>query len=99
MTRAGPGRGEFAKLVALGDQDEVPRLPVLRGRRPAPGLEYLIQVRRRNRAVGEGPHVTAGCDGLPGLHDGPNARGAAYILGSPGQRRVPRDASSGAARV
>jgi hypothetical protein len=54
-----PDPGQLAEPPAFGDDDEIPRLPVLRGRGAAARLQDPVQVRRRDRAVGEGPDVAA----------------------------------------
>jgi hypothetical protein len=54
-----PHPGQRAQLLAVGDEDEVPRLPVLRGGGPAARLEDLVQVGRRDGLVGKRPDVTA----------------------------------------
>src|SRR6478609_5806692 len=43
---APPDPGQLAELPTVGDDDEIPRLPVLRGRGPAARLQDLVQVRR-----------------------------------------------------
>src|SRR3984885_4461022 len=63
-----PAPGQVNELRAVGDQDEVPRLPVLRGRGPAPRLEDPVQVGRGNRVAGEGPDVAPRGNCLPSLH-------------------------------
>jgi hypothetical protein len=69
VSGAPPDPGQLAEPGALGDQDEVPWLPVLRGRGPAAGLQDLVQVRRRYRLAGERPHVAARGNSVPGLHE------------------------------
>src|SRR3984957_20991496 len=81
MAGASPDSRQFAQLPAIGYEDEVPRLPVLRGRGPAACLEDLVQVCRRDRAVGERPHVAPRLNCFPGLHAASNARNPSFILG------------------
>jgi hypothetical protein len=53
--------------------DEVPGLPVLRGRGAPPRLKDLVQIGRRDRANSERPNVPASSNRVPGPHDLLNA--------------------------
>ena len=66
-----PDLGQPRELVAVGDDDEVPRLPVARRRGPAAGLEDLVEMVRRQRVCGKAADVAPGSDGVPGLHAAP----------------------------
>jgi flavin reductase (DIM6/NTAB) family NADH-FMN oxidoreductase RutF len=68
MTGALPHAGQLEQLLALPDQDEVPGLPVLRGRRPAAGLKDLVKVIVGDRPVLKGTDVPPRPDGFPCLH-------------------------------
>jgi DNA-binding CsgD family transcriptional regulator len=70
MTSPPPHVRQLQELLALADQDEIPGLPVLRGRRPAAGLEDLVKVIVGDRPVLERPHVPPRPDRLPRLHSG-----------------------------
>src|SRR3954452_7147988 len=63
-----PGLGQLDELLAVGDDDEVPRLPVRRGRRPPAGLEDLLELLAGDGLVGVLAHVAACPDGVPCLH-------------------------------
>src|SRR3984957_16241440 len=65
---AAPDRRQRAELVRVGDDDEIPMLPVGR-RRSAPGcLRDPVQVLGRHRVGSIAADVTPGTDGVPGLH-------------------------------
>src|SRR3954451_19161000 len=63
-----PRLGQLDELLAVGDDDEVPRLPVRRRRRPPAGLEDALEVVAGDRLVGVLAHVAARPDDVPGLH-------------------------------
>src|ERR1700684_265973 len=46
-----PHPGELLQLIPVGDDHEVPRLPVPRGRPTAASLQYLIKIRGRDGPV------------------------------------------------
>src|ERR1700733_10878713 len=68
MAAPGPDFGELTEHLAVGDDDEVPRLMVLRRRRDAAGLEHTVEVLVGDRSVGELADVAPSGDGIPGLH-------------------------------
>jgi hypothetical protein len=54
-----PDAGQPLQLGAVGDDDEVPRLPVAGRGRPPAGLEDAVEVVGGDGLVGEGTHVAA----------------------------------------
>src|SRR6516165_7632322 len=68
MSGAPPHVAELLQLPALADEDEVPGLPVLRGRGPAAGFEDRVKMIVGDRLVGKGSHVAPRRDRLPSLH-------------------------------
>jgi hypothetical protein len=69
MMRAVEDLGQLLQLSPVGDDDKVPGLPVLRGRRPAASLQDQIKIGVSDGPVLEGPDVTACGDGVPCLHE------------------------------
>jgi hypothetical protein len=89
MPGALPDVRQLQQLRPLPDQDEVPGLPVLRGRRPAAGLEDLVQVIVGDRPVVEGTHVPPRPNRIPSVHAG--------SLTDPAPRAQARPSASAAA--
>jgi hypothetical protein len=54
-----PDRGQLPQLLPLGDDDEVPGLGVLGGRRTPAGLQDPVEVFGWDRLIGELPDVTS----------------------------------------
>ena len=67
MTGALPDRGKFLQLSLIGDDDKVPRLAVLRRRRPPSGLGDTVQVVFRHRLRLVLPHIASGTNRIPGF--------------------------------
>ena len=65
---APPDFGQLGQLLAVGDDDEVPRLPVPRGRGPPGGLQDLVEGGGRDRPAVECPDVAARPDRVPDGH-------------------------------
>src|SRR3984893_14136839 len=93
-----PDPGEFLQLIPAGDDHEVPRLPVTRGRRTAAGLQYLIKIRGRDGPVLVGTDIPARPDGVPCLHARLPTPGAVRgNRGQPRRRGVPAAGAAGTA--
>jgi hypothetical protein len=54
-----PDASQAGEPLALGDRDEIPGLPVLRGRCAAAGFQQPVEVLGGDRPAGELPHVAA----------------------------------------
>jgi hypothetical protein len=72
-----PDLGELTEPPAIRHEDEVPRLPVTRRRRPSPGLQDPLQTLLDDRLLVELAHITARPDCIPGLHAATSAGNAA----------------------
>src|SRR4051812_17859176 len=59
---------EFDQVVAVGDNDEVPRLPVVRRRGPPSRFEYSLELVAGYRFIAKLAHVTTRPDRIPRLH-------------------------------
>src|ERR1022692_2361825 len=68
MSAAPPHRGQLLQLIAVGYDDEVPGLGVLRRWRPAASLKHLLELLRGDRPVGELPDVAPRRDRGPDAH-------------------------------
>src|SRR6516225_11584442 len=66
---AAPYGGQRAQLLPVGDDDEVPVLPVARGGRPPARLGDAVEVGVGNRIGPVGPDVATSADGVPGFHE------------------------------
>src|SRR5690242_450204 len=86
---APPDRGQLLQLVGLGDDDEVPRLAVLRRRRAPAGFGDAVQVVGRYRLRLVLPHIATCADRVPSFHLVPSSH---CLLGSTGVawHRFPR---------
>jgi hypothetical protein len=60
-----PDLRQLGQLPPVGDHDEVPGLPVPRGRRPPAGLQDLLEVRVGDRPLVELPDVAPRRDRVP----------------------------------
>src|SRR4051794_23487334 len=72
-----PDLGERTEPPAIRHEDEVPRLPVTRRRRPSPGLQDPLQTLLDDRLLVELAHIAARPDCMPGLHAPTSAGNAA----------------------
>src|ERR1700727_2997632 len=68
VTGALPDRRKFLQLSRIGDDDEVPRLAVLRRRRPPAGLSDPVQIVFRYRLRLVLPYVAPGTYRIPRFH-------------------------------
>jgi hypothetical protein len=68
VAAAAPHPRQLGQLVAVGDDDEVPRLPIARGGSAAAGLEDPVEILLADRTVLELAYVAAAADRVPSLH-------------------------------
>jgi phytoene dehydrogenase-like protein len=68
VPRALPDRRQRLELLRVGDDDEVPVLPVARRRGPPAGLGDPVEIGGGNGVLRVRAHVPPGADGVPGLH-------------------------------
>src|SRR5215472_16872469 len=66
---AAPYGGQCAKLLPVGDDDEVPVLPVARRRRAPARLGDPVEIGVGHRIGPVGPNVSTSTDGVPGFHE------------------------------
>src|SRR5215472_18172223 len=65
---AAPYGGQCAELLPVGDDDEVPVLPVARRGRPPACLGDSVEIGVGHRIGPVGPYVATSTDGVPGFH-------------------------------